>query len=57
MIIEIRAKLPCWYFVQLQCFNSFIKSVFNVAETLNIEKMSLIMVECKADLASVRVFG
>jgi hypothetical protein len=56
VIVEIRAELPRRYFIQLQCLDSFSKPVFNVTKTFNVQKVSLIMVESKADLASVRVF-
>ena len=49
-------KLSSWYFVQLQRFNPLRKFVFDVAKTLDVKKVSLIMVDSKAYLASVSVF-
>ena len=57
MIVEIRVKLSGWYFIELQCLNPLGKPVLNVTETLDIQKMSLIVIDSKADLAPVRVFG
>jgi hypothetical protein len=50
-------KLSSWYFVQLQRFNPLCEFVFDVAKTLDVKKVSLIMIDSKADLAPVRVFG
>lgn len=57
VVEEIWMKLPSWYFVKLQRFNPLSESVFDVTQAFNVEKVSLIMVDGKADLASVCVFG
>jgi hypothetical protein len=49
-------KLSSWYFVQLQRFNPLCEFVFDVAKTLDVKKVPLIMIDCKAYLASISVF-
>ncbi len=57
VIIEIGMEFSGRDFKQLQSFNTSWKSIYNVAQRFYAQEIPFILINCKTNLATVRIIG